>query len=126
VLRAGEAVAGKAGEPASLLAAGVGGNRELAAVGEAHAAGVEPAREPLLHDRDQLDQAAQPALVLRLIGQVWKPARQQPPDQAEELPTGADPGRRLRDRAREQLGVCRERPTTAARRQRVLVSEDIG
>ncbi len=36
--------------------------------------------------RDQLDQAAQPAVVLRLVGQMRKPARQHPLDQAEELP----------------------------------------
>ena len=89
------AVAGEAGEVASLLAAGVAGDRELGAVGEPHAARVEPAGKPLLHDADQLDQSAQAPVVLRLVGQMRKPARQHPPDQAEKLPVGADPDRRL-------------------------------
>ena len=73
VLRARVAVAGEAGELASLLAAGVVRDRELGAVGEPDAARVEPAREPLLHDRDQLDQAAQAAVVLRLLGRRQTP-----------------------------------------------------
>ena len=125
VLRLRVAVAGEAGELASLLAARVAGDRELGAVGEPDAAGVEPARELLLHDRDQLDQAAQPAVVLRLVGQMRKPARQHPPDQAEELPVRADPDRRLTDRERDQLRVTRQRRPARPSRDRILIGEHI-
>jgi len=63
--------------------------------------------------------------VLRLLGQVRKPARKHPLDQVEELPVGAEPNRRLRDRERDQLRVCRKRRATP-RRDRILVREDIG
>jgi hypothetical protein len=42
-------------------------------------------------------------LTERLVGQMRKPTRQQPRDQAEELPVGADPDRRLAHRQRDQL-----------------------
>jgi hypothetical protein len=68
VLRLREAVTGEAGELGSLLAAGIAGDRELAAVSQSNSARVEPSSESLLHDRDQLDQPSQPAVVLRLLG----------------------------------------------------------
>jgi hypothetical protein len=80
VLRTGVAVTGEARELASLLAAGlVVGDRELRPVGEPDAAHGDPTSELLLHDADQLDQATQPPVVLRLLGQMRKPARQRPP-----------------------------------------------
>ena len=126
MLRLGEAVAGEAGEPGSLLAAGVAGNRDLAAVGEPGAADVDAAGKLLLHDRDQPDQAAQPPVVLRLLGQVRKPARQQPPDQTEELTIGADPDRSLSNSERDQLRIPDKRRPAAASRDPILVSEDVG
>jgi hypothetical protein len=96
------------------------------AVAEPHAAAVEHAGELLLHDRDQLNKHPQASVVLRLVGQVRKPARQQPPDQAEELPVRADPDRRLGDRERDQLRVADQRTPGAMRRDRILVSEHIG
>jgi hypothetical protein len=125
VLRLSEAEAGEAGELAPLLAAWVVGDTDQRAVAEPHTARVEPAREPLLDDRDQPDQGTQAPVVLRLLGQMRKPARQYPPDQTEELPIGADPDRRLRDRERDQLGIVDQRLAAASRRDRVLVSEDI-
>ena len=100
VVRLRVAVAGEARELAVLLTAGVAGDREQRAVAEPDTATVKPTREPLLYVADQLDQAAQPAVVLRLVGQVRKPTRQHPADQAEELPVRADPDRGLRDRQR--------------------------
>src|SRR5207247_4526608 len=97
------AVAGEAGEVGSLLAAWIAGDRELSAVSEPHTARVEPACELLLHTRDQLDQRPQAAVVLRLVGQMRKPARQDATDEAEELTVGADPDRRLADRERDEL-----------------------
>src|SRR5205823_4255051 len=73
VVRLRVAVAGEAGEMASLTAAGIARDGELGAVSEPDAAEIEPARELLLHDRDQLNQATQPAVVLRLLGQMRKP-----------------------------------------------------
>src|SRR5579862_1060871 len=55
-----------------------------------------------------------------------EPAGQHAPDQTEELPIGADPDRCLRDRERDQFRVTDQRSTTAAPRDRVLVSEDVG
>jgi hypothetical protein len=68
VLRLCKAEVGEAGELAPPLAAAVVGHADQGAVAEADTTTVEPAREPLLHDRDQLDQAAQPPVVLRLVG----------------------------------------------------------
>jgi hypothetical protein len=125
VLRLRVAEAGEAGERGSLLAAGVARDCELGAVGEPDAARVQPASEPLLHDRDQLDERPQAAVVLRLLRQMRKPTRQQPPHQTEELPVGADPDRRLRDRKRDQLGVARQRRPAPPSRDPTLISEDI-
>jgi hypothetical protein len=68
VLRLRVAVAGEARELGSLLAAGIAGDREPGAVSQPDAARIEPARELLLHERDQLDQCPQAAVVLRLVG----------------------------------------------------------
>src|SRR3954453_20114617 len=54
-----------------------------------------------------------------------EPARQRTSDQPQELPVGADPDRRLRDRQRDQLGVANQRPPPTTRRHRVLVGEDV-
>jgi hypothetical protein len=64
-------------------------------------------------------------VVLRLVGQVRKPARQHPPGQAEELPIGADPDRSLRDGERDKLRVNDQRRPATPRRDRVLVGEDV-
>src|SRR3954454_19669965 len=96
--RLGEAVAGEAGELAPLRATGVVGDPDQRAVAEPQTAAVEAACEALLHDRDQLDETAQASVVLRLLRQVRKPAGQHTADQAEKLPVGADPDRRLRNR----------------------------
>jgi len=125
VLRLREAEAGEAGELAPPLAAGIVGDTDQGAVAEPNAARVEPAREPLLHDREQLDQRSQPAVVLRLLGQVRKPAGQDPADQAEELPIRADPNRCLGNGQRDQFSVAHQRPAAAPRRDRVLVREHI-
>jgi hypothetical protein len=125
VLRLRVAVAGEAGELGSLLAARIAGDRELSAVGEPDAARIEPAGEPLLHERDQLDKRPQAPVVLRLVRQMRKPARQQPADETEELPVGADPDRRLRDRQRDQLGVAHKRRPALPGRDPILVSEDV-
>ncbi len=53
---------------ASLLAARIVRDRDLAAVGKPSTAAVEETSELLLHDADQLDQATQPPVVLRLVG----------------------------------------------------------
>ena len=58
MLRLGEAIAGEAGELGSLLAAGIAGDRKLGAVCKPDATNVDQAGQVLLHDRDQLDQAA--------------------------------------------------------------------
>ena len=125
MLRLREAEAGEAGELAPPLAAGIVGDTDQGAVAEPNAARVEPAREPLLHDREQLDQRSQPAVVLRLLGQVRKPAGQDPADQAEELPIRADPNRCLGNGQRDQFSVAHQRPAAAPRRDRVLVREHI-
>ena len=55
-------------------------------------------------------------VVLRLVGQVRKPARQQPLGEAKELAVGADPDRCLADRERDQLRVAgQRRPALPAR-----------
>jgi hypothetical protein len=126
VLRLGEAEAGEAGELAATLTAGVVGDADQGAVAEPDAAAVEQAGESLLHDRDQLDEHPQASVVLRLVGQVREPARQHTTDQAEELPVGADPDRRLRDRKRDQFGIADQRPPASSRRDRIVVSEDVG
>jgi hypothetical protein len=90
------------------------------AVTQADAARVEPAREPLLDVADQLDQSAQAPVVLRLAGQMRKPTRQHPADQARELPIRVDPDRRLRDRQRDQLRVSDQRLAATTRRDRIL------
>src|SRR5207245_9234765 len=64
VVRLAVAVTGKAGELGSPLAAWVAGDRQLGAVSEPDTASVEPADEPLLHDRDQPDQRPQATVVL--------------------------------------------------------------
>jgi hypothetical protein len=56
-----------AGEVASLLAARIVRDRDLAAVSKPSTAAIEETGEPLLHDADQLDQATQPPVVLRLV-----------------------------------------------------------
>src|SRR5262249_19316699 len=126
VVRLRVAEAGKASELTALLAAGVVGDPEQGAVTEADAAAVEPARQPLLDMADQLDERSQPPVVLRLLRQVRKPARQHPADQTEELPGRADPNRRLRDRQRDQLSIADQRLPTAARRDPILVGENVG
>jgi hypothetical protein len=88
MLRFRVAVAREAGELGSFSAAGVVGDRELGAIGEPDATRVQPAREPLLHDRDQLDKRPQAPVVLRLLRQMRKPARQHSADKTEELPVG--------------------------------------
>src|SRR6202162_3715579 len=55
-----------------------------------------------------------------------KPARQQPLDKTEELPIGTDPDRSLANRERNQLRITNKRPPTAASRDPILISEDIG
>jgi len=112
-------------ERASLLATGVVGDRELAAVGESDVAAVEQAGESLLHDRDQLDERAQAPVVLRLVGKVREPAGQHPADQAEEPAVRADPDHGLGHRKRDQLSVADQRRPAAARRDRMLVREHI-
>jgi hypothetical protein len=59
-------VAGEAGELAPPCAAGIARDRDQGAVAEADTARVEPAREPLLHDREQAHSRRQPPVVLRL------------------------------------------------------------
>src|SRR6266568_4774876 len=54
-----------------------------------------------------------------------KPARQHPPNKAEELAVRTDPDRRLTDRQRNQLRVARQRRPTLPGRDRVLISEHI-
>ena len=49
---------------------------------------------------------AQPAVELRLVGQLGKPARQQQRDRPEELTIRAEPGRRLGDGKRDQFLVA--------------------
>ena len=71
---------------ASLLTVRRVRDRDLAAVGESCTARVEETGELLLHRADQLDQATQPSVVLRLVGEMRKPARQETLDEAEELP----------------------------------------
>jgi len=53
---------------ASLLAARIVRDRDLAAVSKPSTAAVEETGELLLDDADQLDQATQPPVVLRLVG----------------------------------------------------------
>jgi hypothetical protein len=108
-----------------MRAAGIVGDADQGAVAETNAAAVEPAGKPLLHDRDKPNQAAESPVVLRLHGQMRKPARQHALDKAEELAIGADPDRRLRDRERDQLRVGCQRRSPTPRRDRILVSEHI-
>src|SRR6266571_9274550 len=54
-----------------------------------------------------------------------KPARQHPPNKAEELAVRTDPDRRLTDRQRNQLRVARQRRPPPPGRDRVLISEHI-
>jgi hypothetical protein len=108
-----------------LLAARIAGDRQLGAVSQAHAAHVQPARQLLLHQRDQLDQRPQAPLVLRLVGQMREPTRQHPPHEAQELAIGVDSDRRLADRQCDQLRVARQRRPTLPGRDRVLISEHI-
>ncbi len=87
-----------------------GHSRDLVAATFIRSRPLEGARR----DADQADQLPQPAVVLRLLGQVRKPAWQHAVDQTEELPVRADPDRRLRDRERHQLRVAHKgRPTPA-------------
>ena len=125
MLRLGEAVAGEAGELGSLLAAGVAGDRELGSVREPGAADIDPAGKLLLHDRDQLDQATQATVVLRLLGQMRKPAGQHPADQAEELAIRADPDHRLTNSQRDELAVARQSRPAGTSRDPILVSENV-
>ena len=115
----------KACELAPLPAAGIVGDSDQRPVAQPDAATVEPARQPLLDNADQPDERPQAPVVLRLVGQVREPARQHPADQAEELAVRADPDRSLGDRERDQLRVADQRPPPAARRDRILVSEQI-
>ena len=124
-LGAGEAVAGEARELAALRAAGVVRDRQLCPVRESCTAEADPACDPLLHDREQLDQPAQATVVLRLLGQMRKPARQQPRDQTKELAVRADPDRGLRDRESNQLRVRDQRRPATTGRHPILVSEDV-
>jgi hypothetical protein len=126
VLRLRVAVAGEAGELGSLLAAGIAGDRELGAISEPDTARVEPASELLLHERDQLDERPQAAVVLRLVRQMRKPARQHPLGETEELPVGADPDRRLSNSERDQLRITDKRRPTRPRRDPILLREEIG
>jgi len=125
VLRFRVAVAGMTSEVASLLTTGVIRDRNLAAVGEADTAAVEKAGQLLLHRTDQLDQPTESTVVLRLIRQMRKPARQDPLDEAEELPVGADPDSRLTDRQRDQLAVRDQRRTATPGRDPIVVSENV-
>jgi hypothetical protein len=97
---------GGAREAAARGAAGVVGHADERPVGEASAAGIAPAGEPLLHGCEPLDEQAQPPVVLRLLGQMRKPAGQHPLDEAEELAVGADAHRRLADGERDQLRIA--------------------
>src|SRR5689334_24006331 len=54
-----------------------------------------------------------------------EPARQHPPDQAEELPVRAEAYRCLRDRQCHQLRIADQRPAATAGRDPILVSEDV-
>jgi len=56
---------------------------------------------------------------------MGKPARQDPPDQTEELPIRTDPDRGLRDRQRNQLRITDQPRPTLAGSDPILVSEDI-
>jgi len=125
VLRLRVAKAGAAGEAAALCAAGVVGDPDQRPVGKPSAAQVEPGGEPLLHGREQPDQATQAPVVLRLRGQVREPARQDPLDQAEELTVGTDPGRGLADRERDQLRVARLRRSARPGSDHQLVREHV-
>src|SRR5581483_6964937 len=124
-LRRAAAVAGQTGKLAPLRAARVVGDAEQRPVCKPNTAGVEPAGEPLLHQADQLDKRTQPAVVLRLLGQMRKPTRQPIPDQAEELAGGADPQRRLTNRERDQLRIRDLRRPRRPQRDRVLIGEHI-
>jgi hypothetical protein len=95
------------------------------AVRKADATGVEPARQLLLHERDQLDERPQAAVVLRLAWQTRKPARRHTADQAEELPIRTDPHRRLANRQRDQLRISRNRRPPRPGMDSILISEDI-
>jgi hypothetical protein len=75
------------------------------AVRESDTSRVELTRKLVMHDRDQLDECPQAAVVLRLVGQMRKPARQHAADQAEKLPIGTDPDRCLADCESDQIRV---------------------
>jgi hypothetical protein len=86
-------------------AAGVVGTRDQRPVDQPDRALGDQLGDLQLHGGDRWRQAPEPAVVLRLVGQVWKPAGQQPVDDAQELAIRAAPGRRLGDRERDQLVV---------------------
>jgi hypothetical protein len=67
VLRLGVAIASGASEAAARRAARVVGDADQRPVGEPGAACVKPGGEALLDAREQLDEQAQPAVVLRLV-----------------------------------------------------------
>jgi hypothetical protein len=106
------------GEGRSSLTARIAGDRELGAVGETHAACVQPGGESLLGGADQIDERAQPPVVLRLRGKPREPARQRPLDELEELTVGGDPHRRLTDGQGDELGVGGEWRSSAPSRDR--------
>ena len=86
------------GELAAAAAACVVGDADQGAVGQPQLARGEQLRQSQLHRSKQRRQRPQPAVVLRLAGQLRKPARQHLPDQAEKLAIRRDPDCRLRDR----------------------------
>ena len=119
------AVGGRAGELALGGAASVVRDSDQGAVRESGAARVQEPSQVLLHDGQQARQAPQPAVVLRLRGQMREPARQPPADQTEELPVRADPHRRLTDRQSDQFRVGDLHRRPRPRRDRILISEHI-
>jgi hypothetical protein len=91
--------------------------------GKGSAIGVEPARQPLLHNRDQPDRPRRRRLCCDGHAGA-ETARQHAPDHGEELPVRADPDRRLlkaiqMSSSSEINGFpasCRDRKRTAARK----------
>jgi hypothetical protein len=119
------AVAGVPGELALALAAGIVRARDQRAVDQPDVALGQPLGDAQLNRGDPRSQPSEPAVVLRLVGQVRKPARQQPVDHAEKLTVRADPGCGLGDCERNQL-VIADQPLRAGPRDRDRRGEHVG
>ncbi len=118
------AVGGSAREFAAALAASVVGNPEQGAVRDPQTTLRDQLRDPQLHGRERRREPTQTPVVLRLLGQVGKPAGQHLADKTEELPIRRDPHRRLRHRQRDQLRIG-HLPARAAARDRRTIREHV-